>query len=235
MRASIKFNVERRKDLAVALSEILGTSYQYNGAPNFEFLINGWVIDKNSNLISPENAEIETFITLKEKGFNSVGNIKLIFSSEGYTGSALRNIINMIYSKQDLLKKVFQLNEDILHREFVEQINEKKIECIDEFLEEANKLSYYDLGKLVFTKEEIIINFMNPNADLSEIKAYIQLINAIINKAKKQKFSSTKKSQTENEKYAFRVWLLRLGFIGEEFKITRNILLKNLKGNAAFR
>ena len=68
-----------------------------------------------------------------------------------------------------------------------------------------------------------------------EMKAYIQLCLAMSELAKEIAYASPKPQQTENEKYAFRCWMLRLGFIGEEFETAREILLKNMDGNAAWR
>ena len=68
-----------------------------------------------------------------------------------------------------------------------------------------------------------------------EMKAYIQLCLAMSELAKEIAYASPKPQQTENEKYAFRCWMLRLGFIGDEFETTREILLKNMDGNAAWR
>ena len=68
-----------------------------------------------------------------------------------------------------------------------------------------------------------------------QLKAYIQLCLAMSELAKELKNASPKPQQRENEKYAFRCWMLRLGFIGEEFKTAREILLKNVSGNGAWR
>lgn len=68
-----------------------------------------------------------------------------------------------------------------------------------------------------------------------QLKAYIQICLAMSQLAKDLKFASKKPQQTENEKYAFRCWMLRLGFIGKEFKTARTLLLKNVKGNGAWR
>ena len=68
-----------------------------------------------------------------------------------------------------------------------------------------------------------------------EMKAYIQLCLAMSELAKEIAYASPKPQQTENEKYAFRCWMLRLGFIGDEFETAREILLKNMDGNAAWR
>ena len=68
-----------------------------------------------------------------------------------------------------------------------------------------------------------------------ELKSYIQLCLGMSQLAKQVRFASPKPQQTENEAYAFRCWLLRLGFIGDEFKTARKILLKNMGGNSAWR
>lgn len=68
-----------------------------------------------------------------------------------------------------------------------------------------------------------------------ELKTWIQLVLAMSAMAKLQRSCSPRPQQTENEKYAFRCWLLRLGFIGDEFATAREILLRNLEGNAAWR
>ena len=68
-----------------------------------------------------------------------------------------------------------------------------------------------------------------------QLKAYIQLCLALSQLAKEVAHASAKPQQNENPKYAMRTWLLRMGFIGEEFKTAREVLTKRLNGNAAFR
>lgn len=68
-----------------------------------------------------------------------------------------------------------------------------------------------------------------------QLKSYIQLCLALSQMAKEVKTASPKPQQTENPKYAMRTWLLRLGFIGEEFATARDILTRNLDGDTAFR
>ena len=68
-----------------------------------------------------------------------------------------------------------------------------------------------------------------------QLKSYIQLCLALSQMAKDVRTASPKPQQTENPKYAMRTWLLRLGFIGEEFETARNLLTKRLDGDAAFR
>ena len=68
-----------------------------------------------------------------------------------------------------------------------------------------------------------------------QLKSYIQLCLALSQMAKDVKFASAKPQQNENPKYAMRTWLLRMGFIGDEFKTAREVLTRRLSGNAAFR
>lgn len=68
-----------------------------------------------------------------------------------------------------------------------------------------------------------------------QLKSYIQLCLALSQMAKEVKFASSKPQQHENPKYAMRTWLLRLGFIGDEFKTARNVLTRRLSGDAAYR
>ena len=68
-----------------------------------------------------------------------------------------------------------------------------------------------------------------------QLKSYIQLCLALSQMAKTVRTASPKPQQNENPKYAMRTWLLRLGFIGEEFETARDILTRRLSGDAAFR
>ena len=68
-----------------------------------------------------------------------------------------------------------------------------------------------------------------------QLKSYIQLCLALSQLAKQVKTASANPQQTENPKYAMRTWLLRLGFIGDEFKTARELYTKRLEGDTAFR
>jgi len=72
-------------------------------------------------------------------------------------------------------------------------------------------------------------------AESDEVAAYSRFIGALCAAAKRQKRITAREKEVDNEKYAFRCFLLRLGFIGDEYKQVRRILLKNLSGNSAFK
>ena len=75
----------------------------------------------------------------------------------------------------------------------------------------------------------------NGTLDPDKILAYIQLCLAISAQALTSKAASPTRPVTDNPKYAFRCWLLKLGFIGDEYKIAREVLIKLLPGNSAWR
>jgi len=72
-------------------------------------------------------------------------------------------------------------------------------------------------------------------ANPDETAAYTEFVEKLCGMARRMKRVSGKPTETDNDKYAFRCFLLRLGFIGDEYKAARKILLKNLTGNSAFR
>jgi hypothetical protein len=87
----------------------------------------------------------------------------------------------------------------------------------------------------VFQKGTIEFRAFQASLHAGEIKAYIQLAMAISHQALTASAASARRPETDNPKYTFRCWLLRLGFIGDEFATARVHLLKNLAGNAAWR
>ena len=108
-----------------------------------------------------------------------------------------------------------------------------------------NESRYHMLNlHATFTKGTIefrLFQFANPDGikknglHAGELKSYIQRCLALSQMAKQVRTASPKPQQTENPRYAMRTWLLRLGFIGEEFETARLILTRNLDGDTAFR
>ena len=111
--------------------------------------------------------------------------------------------------------------------------------------EHYNESRYHMLNlHATFTKGTVefrLFQFDEPDGErqnglhAGQLKAYIQLCLAMSELAKEVKRASSKPQQNENEKYAMRTWLLRLGFIGEEFKTARELFTKRLTGDTAFR
>lgn len=87
----------------------------------------------------------------------------------------------------------------------------------------------------MFQKGTIEFRLFNGTTHAGKIKAYIQICLAISHQALTQRCASRIKTQSTNEKYTFRTWLLRLGLIGDEFKTARLHLLEHLDGCIAWK
>jgi len=142
---------------------------------------------------------------------------------------------------------------------FLERVNRKKPKTMSAFAEiwydsqnagygrnqHYNDSRYHMLNyHATFTKGTIefrLFQFDRPEAGkqngihAGQLKSYIQLCLALSQMAKEVRGASARPQQNENPKYAMRTWLLRLGFIGEEFATARDFLTRNLSGDAAFR
>lgn len=142
---------------------------------------------------------------------------------------------------------------------FLEQVNKKKPTTMTQLADiwytshganygrdqHYNDSRYHMLNyHATFTKGTVefrLFQFDAPTTDrrgglhAGQLKSYIQLCLALSQMAKEVKTASPKPQQNENPKYAMRTWLLRLGFIGDEFATARDILTRRLSGDAAFR
>ena len=92
-----------------------------------------------------------------------------------------------------------------------------------------------DSTEIEITDEKINFTWFPYTVDGDDIAAYTQFISRLCDMARDAKRVSSKPTETDNDKYSFRCFLLRLGFIGKEYKTARKILLRNLTGNSAFR
>lgn len=93
------------------------------------------------------------------------------------------------------------------------------------------------IGDIGFEVSEDAVSFpwFSTLPEPDEVKAYTHFIAALGKMSKDLKRISSAERDVENEKYAFRCFLLRLGFIGEEYKSERKILLRNLSGNSSWK
>ena len=166
---------------------------------------------------------------------------------------SLRNVANIMASKEDLLYKTLKVNIDRAYYcqkadlRFLDDVNLKRPKSMSEFETiwyngESGRNTHYHSSRYhalnlhsVFSKGTIEFRMFNSTLHAGEVKAYIQLCLAISHQALVQKSASRSRTQSSNEKYTFRTWLLRLGMIGDEFKSARQHLLKNLDGNIAWR
>lgn len=217
--------------------------------------------DYSVEFVSPicQYEDIETIQELVRKlraggaRVNDSCGIHVHVDASTHTPQTLRNIVNIMASKEDLLYKTLQVQvsrEQYCQKaetRFLDELNHKRPRTMDEVEEmwyngRGGRYNHYDNSRYhalnlhsVFSKGTIEFRMFNSTLHAGEVKAYIQLCLAISYQALVQRGASHTKTQPDNEKYTFRTWLLRLGMIGDEFKTARLHLLKNLEGNIAWR
>jgi hypothetical protein len=166
----------------------------------------------------------------------------------------IRNLVNIVASKEDMIYRALQVSrsrEEHYCRRiepwFLEEINRKQPRSMEQLKSiwyrggDGSSVHYHDSRyhclnlHSVFQKGTVEFRAFNGEIHAGKIKAYIQFCLAITAQALNQRSASPAKTVTDNEKYSFRVWLLRLGLIGDEFKTARLHLLNHLDGNVAWR
>jgi len=174
-----------------------------------------------------------------------------------HTPKTLRNLVNIVNAKEDLLTQALQISPERRDRwcqavdpAFLDRLNRVKPKHDEDFARHwygtsnwrAHANAHYDPSRYrllnlhsVFQKGTVEFRAFNATLHAGEIKAYIQLCLAVSHAALTAASASPKRPVTDNPKYTFRCWLLRLGFIGDEFETARLHLTKHLPGNAAWR
>ena len=220
------FNVsgESKKRLVKLISSHLGLESKYLGVPSCGYRIGSYTVNKDGSLSWDEDDERTTGLleALKAEGFSATEDdeeteeevlVEEEMEEEAEVNRLCISFPKSMYEKRTLenLKNLVESKGALMKKAF-------RTESL-EIVEDDEKVS--------FPWFELI--------DSDHFNAYTQFITAITKMAKEQKRILGKEREVENEKYAFRCFLLRLGFIGEEYKLTRKILLENLEGSAAFK
>lgn len=185
--------------------------------------------------------------------------IHIHVDGKNHNPQSIKNCLSIMYSKEDLLYKALQVRYE--RQTFCQKTNQRildevrKVKKLDtatlkkiwyqttsdnEATSCANQ-HYHDSRYHVFnlhpffSKGTVEFRLFNSTLHAGEVKAFVHLALAISAQGITQKSAQAKKTASDNEKFTFRTWLLRLGLNGEEFKNTRMHLLKHLDGNAAWR
>lgn len=227
---TFKYNVTgaKRKELVNAISEITEAPVKYMGAPSFAYEVDYFSIDKNGGVTFDDRAdseEIEMLVeALLEKGFEP----EAAATEEQPTGE---ETAADDASEPDETRLCISMPQSLF--------TEAALLNLDRLLEAKGALIKKALGvtelPVVKMDGKVCFPWFDGEPTPEEIKAYDHFICALCEMARNQKRVTAKEKDTENEKYAFRCFLLRLGFIGAENKEMRKILLRNLEGNGSFK
>lgn len=164
--------------------------------------------------------------------------MELSFLVSQHNGVTLRNLVNLLYSRGNLIGKAtgghFHVEEGLVDKL-------KDDTCTLATMNFISAVNGYEaehgaaLEGLKITTEKVIFTGFPTAPDHEHLTAFAQLAVLMNQQAISQKRIQAKNVNDENEKYALRTWLIRLGMNGSDFKATRKILMENLSGHAAFR
>lgn len=232
---SFMANGMERKQMAQIISKVTGSPVKYAGPPSFAYETGAYHIDRNAKITSPVDHTLQQVMsTLKEKGVTTQGDGAISIAMENHSGASLRNLVNLISSKESLLQKSLDRTKGIIPTDTVTHLNSVRLETVRDYIE---AMAGTDSGDIQFDFESETINlcFFNATLEYEEMKAHLELSKALIEQAKKLRYTSYLQKEVDNEKYAFRCFLLRLGFIGDDLKTERKWLLSKLTGDGSFK
>jgi hypothetical protein len=239
-----------KKEKIKALETHFGVKAKYLSVPSFAYQIQageeiytitregtiqdraGRPIDLSAIINGTDPVSEGASLAEADQGLDAV---EIALPLTGHTGISLKNLINMIFSKQTLIQKALLLEDKLIDETLVKKLSETKPETMENFKALLLEAGHDKCPGISFDFEQGLITFKLRLTSPEQIKAVSDLIGLINVNAINLKHASSKPNETDNPKYAFRTWLLRLGMIGDDFKNTRKLLLANLEGNGAFR
>ena len=222
-----------RKALVKAIEEITECTAQYLGAPTFAYQVDYFTIEKDGTLEFDDRADSEEIENLLEQ-----------LAQRGFEGTAAE----MPAETPDMAveteaEELSAESETARHSENMGltvaiPLDSAAVGNLTRLLDAKGNLIKKALGidsMPIEVKEETVEFPWFETVSPEETAAYTHFISALCELSKNAKRVTAKEKEVDNEKYAFRCFLLRLGFIGTEYKAERKILLRNLSGSAAFK
>lgn len=212
MQTNIKFNLQpkQRPKLADEIAAALHTLPCYQKVPSLSYKIGDCTLERDGTLRIPDTVDSETVDRLlnhlQEKGFT--GEI------EQTEDRLIITVPKNTFTEQALanLQKMVDNKEALFSKAFVKENLTLNIDA-----------------------ENVSFDWFQFTANPDDVSAYTEFVSRLCDLARKVKRVIPTATENDNDKYAFRCFLLRLGFIGDEYKKARKVLLKNLTGNSAFR
>jgi hypothetical protein len=221
MKADYSITGKNRKDLVNAIAAYMGEKPKYLGMPTAAYEIGDITVDKEGCVNCEDEAKLERMIhSLIADGFTPTAQA---FSQTKETESAAESI---------------ETNEST-GLTISLPASSASVENLKNLLAAKGALIKKALGiddiSIKIEDDKILFSWFDTLPTPDEVKVYTHFIAALCKMSKGLKRISAAEHETSNEKYAFRCFLLRLGFIGNDYKKERKILLKNLSGNSSWK
>ena len=209
---TIMMNLEgtTRKALVAAIAEITGKNAIYRNMPTSNYDIGEITVTRDGTIVCPDDSGILT--ALAERGFTAETAEAMEPENEPTGLTISLPLDDFTDSSIDNLKKLVEAKASLIRKALG-----------------ADRLD------IAFEDNKVTFPWWDRLPEAEDVRAYTGFLAALCRMAKGAKRVLAKETVVESEKYAFRCFLLRLGYIGEESKADRKILLRNLSGHAAFR
>lgn len=265
MKISYNATGTERKSLVGAISQELNAQTKYLGMPTAAYEVGGYTIDKTGMLIGPDNRDLvaalqglHSFVPINEEydamppetpvtpafedlamtAEEELGMGIQLRDPQGEDGMQASDVPDYGEEYPDIVQH--RPGADTLTIELPRDgFTDTAILNLKKLVESKSLLIKKAVGAenlpVEVTDDTLRFPWFAFNASAEEVNAYSRFISALCTMAKEQKRITAKEKPVDNEKYAFRCFLLRLGFIGEDYKAERKTLLQNLSGNGSFK
>lgn len=224
----IYYKAENRKPLVQAVSEFTGMDAVYLGTPTYAYQIDYFTVTREGNLAFDDMADSEEIEDLIE-----------FLAGKGFIAEDLPQTAEENETEEVTEEPQIEPEGETVGLTVAMPLDKVKVGNLTNLLEAKGSLIKKALGvsklPIEIGEEQISFPWFSEGLDVDTVKAYTDFIAALCKMSREQKRISNIEKAVDNEKYAFRCLLLRLGFVGAEYKQDRKILLKNLTGSSAFK
>lgn len=225
----LHYNVtgNERKALVKIIADVTGTKAKYMGMPTAAYDIGEITVAKDGTLVSDDCNITDILTALADAGFTAENSTAELAKSEEKENEETDEA-------EEPLSSPDGLNIEMPRNFFTEMALDNLQKIIDSKAALIKKALGADALPVQITDEKVSFPWFG-DVDPDHVKAYTHFISALCKMAKEARRVTASEHEVDNEKYAFRCFLLRLGFIGSDYKADRKILLQNLTGSSAFK
>ena len=229
MRIEFHRTGAERKALVTAIGEILEVRPKYKGMPSAAYEIDYFTVTKNGTLEFDDRADSEEVENLLEQ-----------LADRGIVAAPAEMVQTWLNAKVEELSEKRETEPQAANVGLTVEIPFDKVAVgnLTKLLDAKGNLIRKALGitdlRIEVLEDRVAFPWFS-QVDADSAAAYTHFISALCEMSRNAKRVTATEKPVDNEKYAFRCFLLRLGFIGSEYKAERKILLKNLSGSSAFK
>lgn len=250
MKISYNVSGSERKKLASAISQEMNETVKYLGAPSFAYVVGGYTVDRDGVLQGEDNLGLvadlhglHEFRAVNEEYDTPLPEAEPVDANVAIPYEAALGGRVSPYRDYEEPPAYDQPENDDSNRLTIElpkaSFTDTAIENLKQLVNSKESLIKKALGvaelPIVIQSDTIQFPWFPYTEERDKVKAYTHFVTALCELAKELKRVNATAKEVDNEKYVFRCFLLRLGFIGKEYKTERKVLLSKLTGSSAFR